>query len=55
MLEYSAETGILPSSLRKANISLILKKGKCPENCASYRPIALLNSDLKLLSKMLEL
>lgn len=24
-----------------------------PENCASYRPIALLNADQKLLSKML--
>lgn len=26
------------------------KKGKCPESCASYRPIALLNVDRKLLS-----
>lgn len=41
------------SSLREANISLILKKGKCPEYCASYRPIALLNTDQKLLSKIL--
>lgn len=34
---------------------LFKKKGKDPENCGSYRPIALLNSDLKLLSKMLVL
>lgn len=53
MLNHSFENGILPPSLREANISLILKKGKCPESCASYRPIALLNSDQKLLSKIL--
>lgn len=55
MLNHSFENGILPQSLREANISLILKKGKCPDNCASYRPIALLNSDQKLLSKILAL
>ncbi len=53
MLNHSFENGILPLSLREANISLILKKGKCPDNCASYRPIALLNSDQKLLSEIL--
>lgn len=30
-------------------------KGKCTDSCASYRLIALLNSDQKLLSKMLAL
>ena len=55
MLNHSFETEILPQSLREANISLLLKKGKCPEKCASYRPIALLNSDQKLLSKILAL
>ena len=55
MLNHSYESGILPQSLREANISLILKKGKCPCSCASYRPIALLNSDQKLLSKILAL
>lgn len=53
MLTDSLEKGILPSSLREANISLILKKGKEPEQCASYRPISLLNVDLKILSKIL--
>ena len=53
MLNYSFECGTLPPSLREANISLILKKGKCPEDCASYRPISLLNVDLKILSKVL--
>lgn len=46
MFNYSFECGILPPSLREANISLILKKGKCPKDCASYRPISLLNVDL---------
>ena len=53
MFNHSFDCGTLPPSLREANISLILKKGKCPENCASYRPISLLNADLKILSKIL--
>ena len=53
MFNDSFECGTLPPSLREANISLILKKGKCPEDCASYRPILLLNVDLKILSKVL--
>ncbi len=36
-----------------ANISLILKKGKDEMDPASYRPIALLNSDLKIFTKIL--
>lgn len=53
MFNYSVKKGVLPVSLREANISLILKKGKHPENCASYRPISLLNVDLKIFSKIL--
>ena len=45
----------LPRSLTEANISPILKKGKADDECASYRPISLLNTDLKLLSKTLAL
>lgn len=55
MLNHSFSTDRSPPSLREANISLILKKGKDPENCGSYRPIALLDSYLKLLSKILAL
>uniref|UniRef100_A0A3B3BVU9 Reverse transcriptase domain-containing protein n=1 Tax=Oryzias melastigma TaxID=30732 RepID=A0A3B3BVU9_ORYME len=55
MLEHSFISGSLPQSLREANITLILKKGKDSEHCSSYRPIALLNQDLKLLSKILAL
>lgn len=43
----------LPQTLREANISVLLKKGKCPESCASYRPISLLNVDRKILAKVL--
>ena len=53
MFNDSFKRGILPRSLREAHISLILKKDKIPEDCASYRPISLLNTDLKLLSKTL--
>uniref|UniRef100_A0A3P9KND8 Reverse transcriptase domain-containing protein n=1 Tax=Oryzias latipes TaxID=8090 RepID=A0A3P9KND8_ORYLA len=55
MLDHSFISGSLPQSLREADITLILKKGKNSEYCASYRPIALLNQDLKLLSKILAL
>lgn len=40
-------------SMYNANISLILKKGKDETDPASYRPIALLNSDLKIFTKIL--
>lgn len=51
MLNDSFKKGVLPLSLREANISLILKRGKQPEDCC--RLISLLNVDLKFLSKIL--
>lgn len=53
MFQSSYVVGALPPSLMEANISLVLKKGKPPEDCASYRPISVLNLDLKILSKIL--
>lgn len=55
MLKSSFQTGALPPSLLEANIYLVLKKGKSSEECSSYRPISVLNVDLKLLAKILAL
>lgn len=44
---------ILPRDTLKAHVSVILKEGKDPTSCASYRPISLLNADLKLFTKIL--
>lgn len=53
MFTESFSLGILPHTLNQACISLLLKKGKNPLQCGSYRPISLLNVDFKLLSKLL--
>ena len=45
----------LPQTMREATISLILKKDKDPVQCGSYRPISLLNTDVKILAKCLAL
>jgi len=55
MLVDSLEKGSLPQTLNEANIILLLKPGKDPLKCNSYRPISLLNSDVKILAKILAL
>lgn len=49
----SLKIGSLPPTFNQACITLIAKKGKDPEDCASYRPISLLNSDVKIFAKVL--
>lgn len=49
----SFNRGFLPSTLNHACITLLPKKYKNPLECASYRPISLLNSDYKILAKVL--
>lgn len=51
MLEEAFRINSLPPSLSRALITNILKPGKPPSKCESYRPISLLNSDTKLIAK----
>lgn len=53
MYNDSLVNGSLPLTLTQASISLILKRDKNPDECGSWRPISLLNSDVKLLAKVL--
>ena len=55
MVEEIFEKGCLPPTLQGALITVILKPGKDPSRCGSYRPISLLNSDTKLIAKALAL
>lgn len=53
MFQESLKNGSLPPTLSQASISLLLKKDKDPTQCGSYRPISLLNVDVKILAKVL--
>lgn len=48
-------SGHLPSSMTESLITIILKKGKNPLDCGSYRPISLLCCDAKLFTKIFAL
>lgn len=45
----------IPSDMQRSFLTLIPKPEKDPSLCASYRSIALLNSDLKIFSKLLSI
>lgn len=47
------EKGCLPPTLNLAHVSVLLKRGKPPDICGSYRPISLISVDSKILSKLL--
>ncbi len=51
MFGQAFENGELPHTLKGAIITLIPKKGKDLEEVGSYRPISLLNTDQKILTK----
>lgn len=52
MFKESFHNGILPSSLRGALITMLPEPGKL-NKCENFRPISLLNVDLKFLSKII--
>ena len=51
----SFEVGILPEAMRIGVVTLLEKKGKDRSDIANWRPITLLNTDYKLLTKTLSL
>lgn len=53
MVNSSISQGSFPETLYDANICLLLKKGRDETNVASYRPLSLLNSDQKIIAKVL--
>lgn len=53
VLSASFEASSLPPLMSTALRVLIPKPGKDPELCSSYRPISLLNMDVKILLKVL--
>lgn len=52
-LNSPSKTGPVPSDFLSAFIAVIPKPDKDPLHCASYRPIPLLNLDIKLMEKII--
>ena len=53
MIITSISKGSLGRDVNMSLISLLLKKGKDPNQCSNWRPISLINTDVKLFSKIL--
>ena len=53
MIQYSIKQGSFSRDVDSTLISLLLKKGKDSVECTSYRPLSLLNADLKIYGKLL--
>ena len=53
LLQKIAEEGTLPSSLYEINITLIPKPGNTTIKTANYRPISLMNTNVKIFGEIL--
>ena len=53
IFKHSLEIHQLPKTLGQALITVLLKPGKDPKLCGSYRPIALLSSEYKVFTKII--
>lgn len=51
MVRTSIDEGCFSRDVNLAIISLLSKKDKDPVDCTSYRPLSLLNADLKIYAK----
>lgn len=52
-LPRALKSGTVATSWREATIAVIHKDGKDPTKCRAYRPISLLNADLRILTPIL--
>lgn len=53
MFKHAIEIHQLPKTLEQALITVLLKPGKDPKRCGSYRPVALLSSEYKVFTKVI--
>ena len=53
MYNESLKRGSVPPTRTQASIAHLLKEGKDPTSCSSFRPLSLLNVDVKVLEEVI--